>query len=312
MNGYAGTRDAYLSSYPQLVEFWDGDEFAGGWHCTRSGAVCDLPVGGWAGTEWGDDRVGDVVVVQGELLRLHVPGDPAVAGLARGGGRRGISGAAGQPWSVAGAKGAGSDLAAVADATVVAGWVPQWLTANVTAGVQAMAAGQPNYGWRMVGVSGNGNDKTFWSREYAADPTLRPKLVVTYTSGGTNVPPTVVLTSPVTGTSVVAPASVVVSADASDGDGSVSRVDFYAGATLIGSDSTAPYSVTWSNVGAGSYALTAVAVDNAWGEHDVGGGEPDGDGGGERAADGGADESGDWDECGGAGERGGECGRERR
>ena len=61
---------------------------------------------------------------------------------------------------------------------------------------------------------------------------------------------------------MVAPASVVVSADASDGDGSVSRVDFYAGATLIGSDSTAPYSVTWSNVGAGSYALTAVAVDN--------------------------------------------------
>ena len=128
--------------------------------------------------------------------------------------------------------------------------------------------------------------------------------------GSANVPPTVVLTSPVTGTSVLAPASVVVSADASDGDGSVSRVDFYAGATLIGSDSTAPYSVTWSNVGAGSYALTAVAVDNAWGEHDVGGGEPDGDGGGERAADGGADESGDWDECGGAGERGGECGRE--
>ena len=62
---------------------------------------------------------------------------------------------------------------------------------------------------------------------------------------------------------MVAPASVVVSADASDGDGSVVRVDFYAGTTLIGSDSTAPYSVTWSNVGAGSYALTAVAVDNA-------------------------------------------------
>jgi hypothetical protein len=78
-----------------------------------------------------------------------------------------------------------------------------------------------------------------------------------------NVPPVVSLTSPVNGTTVTAPATVLVSANASDSDGSVVRVDFYAGATLIGSDSTAPYSMTWSNVAAGSYSLTAVAVDNA-------------------------------------------------
>jgi len=79
---------------------------------------------------------------------------------------------------------------------------------------------------------------------------------------GGNTPPTVTLTSPANGTSVAAPAAVVVSANASDSDGSVSRVDFFACATLIGSDTTAPYSITWSNVAAGSYALTAVAVDN--------------------------------------------------
>jgi hypothetical protein len=107
-----------------------------------------------------------------------------------------------------------------------------------------------------------GNSKQFVASEYTADPTLRPTLTVSYTQGAANVPPTVVLTSPAVGASVVAPASVVVSADASDGDGSVSRVDFYAGTTLLGSDSTAPYSVTWSNVGAGSYSLTAVAVDS--------------------------------------------------
>jgi chitinase len=40
-------------------------------------------------------------------------------------------------------------------------------------------------------------------------------------------------------------------------------VDFYAGAVLIGSDTTSPYSMSWSNVAAGTYALTAVARDNA-------------------------------------------------
>ena len=70
-------------------------------------------------------------------------------------------------------------------------------------------------------------------------------------------PPTVSLTSPADGTSVVAPATVLVSANADDSDGTVSRVDFYAGSTLIGSDTTAPYSVTWSNVAAGSYSSTS-------------------------------------------------------
>jgi chitinase len=39
-------------------------------------------------------------------------------------------------------------------------------------------------------------------------------------------------------------------------------VDFFAGTQLVGSDTSAPYSVTWSNVPAGTYSLTAVARDN--------------------------------------------------
>jgi hypothetical protein len=78
-----------------------------------------------------------------------------------------------------------------------------------------------------------------------------------------NVPPVVSLTSPTNGSSAVAPASIGIAASASDSDGSIARVDFYAGSTLIGSDSSAPYGVTWSNVAAGTYTLTAVAFDNA-------------------------------------------------
>ena len=40
-------------------------------------------------------------------------------------------------------------------------------------------------------------------------------------------------------------------------------MDFYAGAALIGSDTTEPYSVFWNNVAEGTYGLTAVARDNA-------------------------------------------------
>src|SRR5439155_27214985 len=87
--------------------------------------------------------------------------------------------------------------------------------------------------------------------------------VVYVASLGSNAPPTVSLTAPSPATSFTAPAAIALAATASDSDGSVTRVDFYAGATLLGSASAAPYQVTWSNVAAGTYTLTARAIDNA-------------------------------------------------
>ena len=52
------------------------------------------------------------------------------------------------------------------------------------------------------------------------------------------------------------------SANASDSDGSVTKVEFFRGATSLGVDTSAPYAVTWSNAATGSYSLTAVATDN--------------------------------------------------
>jgi len=77
-----------------------------------------------------------------------------------------------------------------------------------------------------------------------------------------NVAPSVTVTAPVSGTTFIAPAATTVSAAASDSDGTVVRVDFYAGASLIGSDSAAPFQASWSGVGAGSYTLTARATDD--------------------------------------------------
>jgi hypothetical protein len=87
--------------------------------------------------------------------------------------------------------------------------------------------------------------------------------VVAGPSGGTNQPPAVSLTAPANGATFTAPATVTVSATASDSDGTIAAVDFFAGTTLIGSDTSSPYSVTWNNVPAGTYSLTAVARDNA-------------------------------------------------
>jgi hypothetical protein len=79
----------------------------------------------------------------------------------------------------------------------------------------------------------------------------------------TNRPPVVAINSPAAGSTYTAPATVSVTATASDPDGTVARVDFYAGSTPIGSDTTSPYAASWSGVAAGTYALTAVARDNA-------------------------------------------------
>ena len=81
--------------------------------------------------------------------------------------------------------------------------------------------------------------------------------------GSTNQAPSATLTAPANGASFTAPATVALTATASDSDGSVARVDFYNGSSLLGSDTTAPYAFTWSNVAAGTYALRATAVDNA-------------------------------------------------
>jgi chitinase len=77
-----------------------------------------------------------------------------------------------------------------------------------------------------------------------------------------NQPPTVTLTAPTSGSTFTAPASITLSASAADSGGTIAKVEFYNGTTLLNTDTTAPYSFTWSSVAAGSYALKAIAYDN--------------------------------------------------
>lgn len=84
--------------------------------------------------------------------------------------------------------------------------------------------------------------------------------------GGGNTAPTVSITAPAANASFTAPASITIQATATDADGTVSQVEFYNGATLLGADASSPYSFSWSNVAAGSYTITAKATDNAGGQ----------------------------------------------
>ncbi|WP_073111526.1 Ig-like domain-containing protein [Hymenobacter daecheongensis] len=76
----------------------------------------------------------------------------------------------------------------------------------------------------------------------------------------TNTPPTVSLSVPSTGTVGTA---LTLSATAADANGTVTKVEFFNGATKLGEDTSAPYSLSYTPTAASTLSLTARATDNA-------------------------------------------------
>lgn len=74
-----------------------------------------------------------------------------------------------------------------------------------------------------------------------------------------NEPPSVSLAT--NGTTFTAPATITLTAAASDPENQLARVDFYSGTTRLSSDMAAPYAFSWSSVAAGTYAVRAIAYD---------------------------------------------------
>ncbi|MCU7550617.1 Ig-like domain-containing protein [Chitinophagaceae bacterium LB-8] len=109
------------------------------------------------------------------------------------------------------------------------------------------------------------------NKTYSGSITLAPYasavlMKTSSSSTGTTAPnqaPTVTITSPKANATYTAPASVRLTATAADADGSISKVEFYKGSTLIQTEKIAPYDWTWTNVAAGTYTITAKAYDNS-------------------------------------------------
>jgi hypothetical protein len=128
----------------------------------------------------------------------------------------------------------------------------QWRATRLTASSNAMLSSAPVTAPSLA----PGNP----SKEYIY---AGGKLVATEEPAvASNTAPSVQLTAPTSGFTTTAPTNITLTATATDSDGSVTKVEFFQGATKLGEDPSSPYSVTWNNAPAGSYSLTARATDN--------------------------------------------------
>lgn len=73
---------------------------------------------------------------------------------------------------------------------------------------------------------------------------------------------TVALTNPFPGTNFVTPTNLLIQATATVTNGTIGKVDFFAGPTLIGSSAASPHQALWSTPPIGLHTLTAVVTDN--------------------------------------------------
>jgi pectate lyase len=74
--------------------------------------------------------------------------------------------------------------------------------------------------------------------------------------------PTLTITSPANNAELDEPATVTLAATASDSDGSIAKVEFYNGATLVETFTAPPYTKTFANLHENTYTFTVKAYDN--------------------------------------------------
>src|SRR6185436_14434078 len=77
-----------------------------------------------------------------------------------------------------------------------------------------------------------------------------------------NQQPLVTILSPTNGSTFNVPADIPITVDASDADGQIVSVDFFAGEIRIGGVTQSPLTFIWSNAPVGSHSIVAKARDN--------------------------------------------------
>ncbi len=108
---------------------------------------------------------------------------------------------------------------------------------------------------QRINSAGFGNDPTNWFANG-----LTPGRLNHF-----NQPPIATLISPASGVEFTLPTPIELEGQASDSDGSITKVEFFDGATKIGETTNAPYRMTWLTPSAGARQLTVKARDNELG-----------------------------------------------
>lgn len=78
-----------------------------------------------------------------------------------------------------------------------------------------------------------------------------------------DLPPVITITTPLNNTVLPAGSTVTLTANATDANGTITKVEFYASGVKFAEDLSAPYTLTGTNVEADTYVLTAKAFDNS-------------------------------------------------
>lgn len=147
---------------------------------------------------------------------------------------------------------------------------------DVTPGVRSGSiTNAPNPAWAPASLALNGTFQVAFSNvgvypyicgRHVFGIPARPEQTGTVTVVQANLRPLIALTSPTNLTTLTAPASITLSATASDGDGTVSSVQFLSGTNLLGSVSSEPYELNVT-LAAGWHQIVARAIDNLGGSN---------------------------------------------
>jgi hypothetical protein len=139
-------------------------------------------------------------------------------------------------------------------------WV-DYIVGNTKANV-TFAAANPAAPVRMIGnAEGVLLDRVILTQDTTAGSSCNPPVGFGDTCvDQPNVLPSVTLSaSPLSGT---APLSTTLTAVPTDTDGTITKVEFFRGTTLIGTKTAAPWTQTVTGLAAGTYTYTAKATDN--------------------------------------------------
>lgn len=149
-------------------------------------------------------------------------------------------------------------------------FVSEGATASFT--VQATGVPPPTYRWTFNGALISGASADSYTRTNVQTTDAGNYRVIASNNAGSvtsavavlevNQLAIVALTAPTQGAVFTAPATITFITEAVDPDGGIARIEWYEGSTRIGSAITRPYICTWSNVPAGSYTITAKAIDD--------------------------------------------------